>query len=103
MSDWFSGSGSGVPVDGRALLSDATDAMGELVQLGALVSVGLTSDGGASGITVTLDGRWRREWFRETEPMFDWLAGAIEAVKASPREPDAPSAPRQRTRGRRGT
>lgn len=102
MSDWFAGNGGGTPVDAAALVSDAGDAVGELVRLGALVSIGSTSDGGALGITVTLDGRWRREWFRDTEPMLTWLAGAVEAVKSSPPPADAPSAPRLRSRGTRG-
>lgn len=101
MSDWFSGNGAHSPVDATALVSDAADAVAELVRLGALVSIGTTSDGGALGITVTLDGRWRRDWFRETPDMLDWLAGAVEAVKSQPVSSDAPPGGRQRSRGRR--
>lgn len=102
MSDWFAGNGHGGSVDATALVSDASDALGALVQLGALVSVGITSDGGALGVTVTLDGRWRREYFRGTEDMLAWLAEAIEAVKSSPVQVDAPPVRRTRSRGTRG-
>lgn len=98
MSDWFAGNGNGQPCDAAALVSDASDAFGELCKLGALVSVGTTSDGGALGVTVTLDGRWRREYFRRTEEMLPWLADAIEAVSAAPPPADAPSGPRMRPR-----
>jgi len=102
MSDWFDGSGSAGSIDVVALLDSGGDAVAELVRLGALVSVGLTSDGGALGLTVTLDGRWRREYFRETEALIDWLKGAIDAVSSAPPRSDAPSAARGRSRGRRG-
>ena len=101
MSDWFTGSGSGSPVDAVALVADASDQLAALVSLGALVSVGTTSDGGAMAITVTLDGRWRREYFRETEAMRTWLGDAIDAVSTAPAAPTASSGPRQRPRGRR--
>lgn len=82
--DWFDHAGRGAPVDVGALFDSKVPVLlGELVQLGALVSVGTTSDGGACGITVTLDGRWRREYFREADEAGDWLAGAVEAVRSA--------------------
>lgn len=99
MSDWFSESGRGDPVDVGALFDSKVPVLlGEIVSLGALVSVGTTSDGGAVGITVTLDGRWRREYFRESEAAADWLAEAIEAVRAETKRPTASSGSRKRSR-----
>jgi hypothetical protein len=81
MSDWFEGSGSGGLVDVPALFdSVASERLFAVVALGALVSVGLTRDGGALGITVTSDGRWRREYFRDPEAAAAWLDGAAAAL-----------------------
>src|SRR5688572_5450007 len=97
--DWFDDAGRGSPVDVGALFDSKVPVLlGELVASGALVSVGTTSDGGACGITVTLDGRWRREYFRESEEAAEWLAGAIEAVRAATARPAASSGSRRRTR-----
>lgn len=98
--DWFDDAGRGTPVDVGALFDGKLPVLlGELVACGALVSVGTTSDGGACGITVTLDGRWRREYFRDAEEACDWLAEAIEAVRAAAsRTPAASSGRRQRSR-----
>lgn len=98
---WFDEAGAGTQVDVAALMdSGVTDPLWAIVQAGALVSIGRTSDGGALGVTVTLDGRWRREYFREVDPMLAWLAGAAEAVEAEAERLAASSAPRQRSRGR---
>lgn len=84
MSDWFDGGGSGKTVDAVALLdSDAGRGVHELVGAGALVSLGLTSDGGALGVTVTVDGRWRREYFRDEDELLVWVAEALPAVAAA--------------------
>lgn len=103
MSDWFDGDGSGQALDVRALLdSGVSDLLIAVVERGALLSLGLTSDGGALGVTVTLDGRWRREYFREVEPMMDWLAGAAKAIENASGSTGAPSGRRTRQRGARG-
>lgn len=96
--DWFDANGTGSPVDVRQLL-DGIPLQGiqELVELGALVSMGTTSDGGALGVTVTVDGRWRREYFRDAAALTTWLGEAIPAVaETSTRR--LPAAPRQRSR-----
>ena len=76
----------------------ATQGLLELVEAGALVSLGTTSDGGALGVTVTVDGRWRREYFRQADELTAWIAEALPAVQelTSDRRPTA--AQRQRTR-----
>lgn len=99
MSDWFENSGRGEPVDVGALLDSKVPVLlGEIVREGALVSLGTTSDGGALGITVTVDGRWRREYFRGSEEAAEWLAEAVEAVRSELRKPAASSARRRRPR-----
>lgn len=97
--DWFDGPGSGVPVDVVALWdSEAADLLWRCAAAGALVSTGTTSDGGAVSVTVTLDGRWRRGYFRSTEDLVDWLKGALAAVESTPRAGDASGGGRRRSR-----
>lgn len=99
VGDWFDGNGGGAPLDVAKLLDGhVSDGVSELVRLGALVSMGLTSDGGALGITVTMDGRWRREYFRGEEEATAWIAEAIPAVAAAQSAQTASTAPRTRTR-----
>lgn len=98
---WFDEAGAGSQVDVAALMdSGATDPLWAIVQAGALVSVGRTSDGGALGVTVTMDGRWRREYFREGDELLDWLGRAAAAVEEEAERLAASSAPRSRTRRR---
>lgn len=81
--DWFDGGGSGALVDVSQVLSAGPlDAVVGIVGAGALVSFGLSRDGGALAVTVTVDGRWRREWFREGDDLDAWLEGARRAVDA---------------------
>ena len=100
MSTWFD-EGTGQPVDVAIILdgTGVTEALAQLVQLGALVSIGTTSDGGALGLTVTLDGKWRRQYGRTVEDFAAWLGGAIEAVEASGGRPAASPGRRRRQRG----
>ena len=52
---WFDEGGGGSPVDVAAMFDGkAWEMATEMVSAGALISVGLTSDGGALGLTVTL-------------------------------------------------
>lgn len=103
MADWFDGGGSGKAVDVPALLdSDALGALLEVVQLGALVGLGTTSDGGALGVTVTVDGRWRREYFRDSEELVSWMAEALPAVRSAVEAASASSGRRERPRRSRG-
>lgn len=81
MSDWFDEGGSGSPVDVVALFDGpAGTFVFEIVETGALVSIGTTRDGGAVGITVTVDGRWRREYFRDADSAQLWLGTAAAAL-----------------------
>lgn len=103
MSDWFEGGGNGSPVDVPKLLdADATSILWDMVGMGALVSLGTTSDGGALGITVTVDGRWRRSYVRDAEDLAGFVAEAAPAVRAATSARAASSAPRRRTRSPRG-
>jgi hypothetical protein len=102
MADWFDAQEGGAPVDVRALLdSQGADALWECVAAGALVSVGLTSDGGALGVTITVDGRWRRVYVRDEEAFSSWMAEALPAVSIATKARDASSVSRSRQRGTR--
>lgn len=96
---WFESGSSKNPVDVVAVFdSEIPRLLAEIVQAGAMVSAGTTSDGGALGLTVTLDGRWRREYFRTSEEAVPWLQEAALAVQTELAPPPASSAPRQRRR-----
>lgn len=102
MTDWFEGGGIGHAVDVDAVMdSKAPDVLWRIISAGALVSLGRTSDGGALGVTITLDGRWRREYFRESEELISWLLGAAEAVEQETARLAASPGPRRRPRGPR--
>ena len=103
MSDWFDAGGTGAALDVPALLdSGVYDLVSTAVGLGALVSLGVTSDGGALGVTVTVDGRWRREYFRDAEAAMAWLSDGMPSIETACKERTASSAPRQRPRRSRG-
>jgi hypothetical protein len=99
VSDFFDGGGSGSPVDVRAVLdAGCTEVLWDCVALGALVSFGTTSDGGALGVTVTVDGRWRRVYVRSTDELEAFISEAYPAVKSLLGASTASSAPRKRSR-----
>lgn len=80
--DWFDGGNGGSAVDVAAVLDcDGWSGLLEITQLGALVALGTTRDGGALGVTVTVDGRWRRGYFRDGVELTDWVAEAVPAVR----------------------
>lgn len=102
MTDWLDEGGRGQAVDVPALMdSSAAPLAWRVVQAGALLSFSRTSDGGALGVTVTIDGRWRREYFRDAEELTDWLAGAADYAESIADDLAASSARRKRSRGRR--
>lgn len=72
--EFWSGTATGNALDIAAFLdSSVTDGIGGLLAMGVLVSLGLTRDGGAVGVTVFNDGRRRREYFRQSSDCADWL------------------------------
>lgn len=78
---WLDGGGSGKQVDvHEAIDADAMKGLLEMVEAGALVSLGTTSDGGAMAITVTVDGQWRREYMRTHDEVMAYLAEAVPGV-----------------------
>lgn len=100
---WFEEGGSSTPLDVAELVDGKWTAMlWELVGHGALVSVGLTSDGGALGVTITVDGRWRREYFRDAEAAHLWFEEAMAPVIEACDARRASSEPRTRSRRSRG-
>lgn len=69
-------------VDVEALLdSDGWGALLQCISLGALVGLGTTADGGALGVTITVDGAWDREYFRDADELRDWMAEALPVVR----------------------
>jgi len=102
MTDWFEEGGASKAVDVATVMdSGVPELLWRLVTAGALVSIGRTSDGGALGVTVTLDGRWRREYFRDSDEAVDLLLGAVEAVEAEAERLAASGGRRKRERGAR--
>lgn len=100
---WFDENGAGSAVDVHALMDGkAGELVLECVAAGALMSLSLTSDGGALGVTVTVDGRWRREYFRDAEPMEAWLVDALDATAEAAAARSASREPRSRSRAPRG-
>lgn len=94
---------SGADVDVAALMDGlGWQGVRELVEAGALVGIALTSDGGALGVTVTVDGEWERDYFRDRDELLAWFAQAIPVVqelKGSRRPSSAPdSGSRRRKR-----
>jgi hypothetical protein len=103
MADWFDGGGAGSHVDVAAMMdSKAPELLWDMVAFGALVALGQTSDGGALGVTVTVDGRWRREYFRDVEQLLEWLSEAVPAVRDACEARTASSVRRERPRRSRG-
>jgi hypothetical protein len=101
VTTWFDESGAGGSVDVEALLDGKVGELAAaIVAAGALLSMGLTSDGGALGMTVTLDSRWRREYFRDAESAESWLLVALDAVISGVAGRPASSGPRSRPRSR---
>jgi hypothetical protein len=102
MTDWLDEGGRGSAVDVPTLMdSKAADLAWRVVQAGALLSFGRTGDGGALGVTVTVDGRWRREYFRDAEELVQWMEGAATYAESIAEDLAASSARRKRTRGTR--
>jgi hypothetical protein len=102
MSDWLDQGTNGATVDVAALLdSKAAELAWRVVQAGALVSFGRTSDGGALGVTITSDGRWRREYFRTDDELIQFLEGAAEFAELEAERLAASSVPRKRPRAPR--
>lgn len=102
MTDWLDQGAGAKAVDVQAVMdSDAAGLAWRVVQAGALLSFGRTSDGGALGVTVTIDGRWRREYFRDADELIEWLTGAAEFAEEEQRASDASPSRRKRPRGTR--
>lgn len=99
-SSWLAGNGNGGEVDVVEMIGDTVmgKALGELIQTGALVSIGTTRDGGALGVTVTVDGEWRRDYFRSRDELLAWFGEAIPGVQELTSASRPSAAPRSRKR-----
>lgn len=102
MSDWFTDNGVQGVLDVVAMFDnvDALAGLFGMVEAGALVSMGCTSDKGALGVTITVDGRWRREYFRDPQELAAWLKEAETPVREACEA--ASSARQKRPRSARG-
>lgn len=74
----------------------ASEYLASLVQAGCLVSLYRTSDGGALGASVTLDGEQEKEYFRSPEELHDWLREVDQAVSEAPQPGPSVKRPRKR-------
>lgn len=90
------------PIDVPAILDSAIPALlAELVQAGTLVSLSSTRDGGALSVTITMEGEWVREYFRDSESAVEWLAVVLSAVQEEVATRPASAAPGKRTSPRK--
>jgi hypothetical protein len=79
--DFFNGSNGKAPVDIHAIMdSDLPGLIANIVSLGVLVSIGTTRDRGAFTITITSDGKYRREYFQDSTDAADFVRGARAAL-----------------------
>lgn len=97
--DGGSGRSAAVPA-GSVLGTEAVARCLGLVDLGALVSMSRSRDGGAVSVTVTYDGEYEREWFRnEADAILqldEWLGMIEDAARESPPAARAQRRSRQR-------
>jgi len=102
MGDWFDGPEGSGAIDVTAMLdSEAGKLLHEVVQCGALLSLATTSDGGALGVTVTVDGAYRREYFRNSGDLELWLSTGLDDIRdraTAARAARASAGPRRRSR-----
>lgn len=82
MSDAFFAGATGASIaDVHAIFdSDLPVLVAELVSMGILVSIGSTRDRGAISIGITMDGKRRREYFRDSPAATDFLRSAVESL-----------------------
>jgi hypothetical protein len=87
-TNWLDEGRTASAVDVAELLGPhVIECVTRMIAGGALVSLGTTSDGGALAITVTVDGKWRREYFRGAQDLYDWAvegADFVESLAATP-------------------
>lgn len=81
--------------------SGVPGAIGRILSLGCLVSVGTTRDRGAVSLTITQDGNFDREYFRTPDDAVDWLDRAF-AILSGRVEAPTTTPPPTRQRVRRG-
>lgn len=93
------------PIDVQGILdSELPKQVGRLMEMGVLVSLGTTRDRGAMSITVTQDGDWAREYFRNSMDAYEWLERAIQILserersRPEPRATTVPLASRRRSK-----
>lgn len=84
MSGEFGKRNRGGHLDVRAFFdSGVLEGITRIIDLGCMVSLGSTRDRGAIGVTVTQDGEWEKEYFRNAADAIEWLEGTISVLGAS--------------------
>lgn len=95
------GSTGAVVSSSDVLGGDRAARVFELVDMGALVSLSRSRDGGSVAVTVTWDGEWERKWFRdpaECQVALDEWAGLIEDLSRTSRSSPAADQVRRKRR-----
>ena len=82
MPNW-NGKGAQLVDVGQLLDATTMELVQELVEMGALVSIGTSRDGGALSVHVRAGDVKNREWFRDDETLHDWLKDGVQAVRES--------------------
>lgn len=97
--DWFTEKRQGVVLEVAAFFTPTVvDPVVALLELGCLVSLSTSRDGGAFSCTVTYNGQWKREWFRGEDALAEWLLQAVDAVRGMASAP-APNGTVRRLNG----
>lgn len=98
MGDWFEDGARGARLSVPELFTAGVcDALWRVVAAGGLVSIGLTSDGGACSLTVTDDGRWKREYFRDSDELEVFVLAAATFLESDGRFASSENGGRRRS------
>lgn len=93
-------SDNGTTVEPTSFLdSGVPGSIARILTLGCLVSIGTTRDRGAISLTITQDGNYDREYFRNSDECVDWLDRAyaiLSGRKEAPTTAPPPAAQRAR-------
>jgi hypothetical protein len=74
------------------------ECLWEVVQAGAMLTISATKNGAAIGLTVTFDGEWDREWFKDTGDALVWFSELLPELQRQVEARDASGDRRDRRR-----
>lgn len=84
----------------RLLCPDVLQRLRGALELGALVGLSLSRDGGALSCALTFDGATERDWFRDEGSLVMWLDDELGLLQAEAREKPPPANRRGAARDR---